>query len=89
MHGDPKLLRQLFANLLTNAIKYSPDGGLITLSAIQESDNIMVSVQDKGIGIPQKDIDNIFLQYSRGSNVSDISGTGIGLYVVKMIVGIA
>ena len=83
--GDPKLLAQMFGNLLSNAIKYSPSGGLIEVSAVKDSAHIAVIVRDYGIGIPQKDIEGIFERYSRGSNVSDISGTGIGLHLVRMI----
>ena len=84
--GDPKLLRQVFGNLLANAIKYSADGGLIEVSAKNDSGYIIITVRDHGIGIPQKDMGVIFDRYIRGSNVSDISGTGIGLYVARMIV---
>jgi signal transduction histidine kinase len=86
MSGDPKLLAQMFGNLLSNAIKYSPSVGIIEVGAVRDSSHIMVTVRDHGIGIPQKDIEDIFERYSRGSNVSDISGTGIGLHLVKMIV---
>jgi signal transduction histidine kinase len=86
MNGDPKLLRQVLANLLSNAIKYSHEGGVIEISADGDSRHIVVAVQDHGIGIPAKDIDGIFGRYIRGSNVSDISGTGIGLYLARMVV---
>ena len=84
--GDPKLLVQMIGNLLSNAIKYSPSGGLIEVSTAQDSGHIAVTVKDHGIGVPQKDIDGLFERYFRGSNVSNISGTGIGLYLAKMIV---
>ena len=84
--GDPKLLMQMFGNLLLNAIKYSPAGRVIDISASRDSSHIVIAVQDHGIGIPAKDIDELFKRYFRGSNVSDIAGTGIGLYLVKMIV---
>ncbi len=86
MFGDPKLLRQVFANLLSNAIKYSPDGGPIEVNAGTSSDHIVVTVLDHGIGIPRQDISEVFERYSRGSNVSNISGTGIGLYLARMVV---
>lgn len=83
--GDSKLLEQMFGNLLSNAIKYSPSGGLIEVSATKEPKHIAVAVRDYGIGIPQGEIDGIFERYTRCSNVSDISGTGVGLHLVKMI----
>jgi signal transduction histidine kinase len=86
MTGDPKLLFQVFSNLLSNAIKYSPNGGLIEISAEMHSQDVVVAIEDQGIGIPEKDIDRLFERYHRGSNVSGIVGTGVGLYLVKMVV---
>jgi two-component system, OmpR family, sensor kinase len=84
--GDPKLLFQVFSNLLSNAIKYSPDGGLIDVRAQIVDDNAVVSIADRGIGIPSGDFGRLFERYHRGSNVSGIVGTGVGLYLVKMMV---
>src|SRR5262249_51087223 len=84
--GDPKLLFQLFSNLVSNAIKYSPGGGKININARIDSGQIVVSVKDHGIGIPKKDRERLFQRYHRGSNVSGIVGTGVGLYLVKMVV---
>ena len=86
--GDPKLLFQMFSNLISNAVKYSDDGCPITVAADAdiESQQVVVTVQDRGIGIPQKDLAHVFGRYNRGSNVSGIVGTGVGLYLVKMVV---
>ena len=86
MMGDPKLLFQVFSNLVSNAIKYSPSGGPIEINAGIESEQIVVAIEDHGIGIPVKDLDQLFQRYHRGSNVSGIVGTGVGLYLVKMVV---
>jgi two-component system OmpR family sensor kinase len=86
MVGDPKLLFQVFSNLLSNAIKYSPDGGVIAVDAALASDEVVVTIADHGIGIPAGDLDRLFERYHRGSNVSGIVGTGVGLYLVKMVV---
>src|SRR5262249_19416533 len=86
MIGDPKLLFQMLSNLLSNAIKYSPGGGLIEISAEIAAEEVQVSVADHGIGIPASDLDRLFERYHRGSNVSGIVGTGMGLYLVKMVV---
>jgi len=86
MVGDPKLLSQLFSNLLSNAIKYSPGGGSIDISAEVVSEEVVVAIVDHGIGIPESDLDRLFERYQRGSNVSGIVGTGVGLYLAKMIV---
>ena len=84
--GDAKLLFQVFSNLLANAIKYSPGGGPITIGAAPEAGEVVVTVEDRGIGIPEQDRDRLFTRYSRGSNVSGIVGTGIGLYLAKMVI---
>jgi signal transduction histidine kinase len=83
--GDTKLLPQMFGNLISNALKYSPDGGLIEIRACVEGDHVAVSVRDEGIGIPEKDLASIFGRYNRGSNVSGIVGTGVGLYLVEIV----
>jgi signal transduction histidine kinase len=86
MVGDAKLLFQVFSNLLSNAIKYSPDGGNIAIDAALAADEVVVAIADHGIGIPAADLDRLFERYHRGSNVSGIVGTGVGLYLVKMVV---
>jgi len=86
MVGDPKLLFQVFSNLLSNAIKYSPDGAVIAIDAVLAADEVVVAIADHGIGIPAGDLDRLFERYHRGSNVSGIVGTGVGLYLVKMVV---
>ena len=84
--GDSKLLFQMFSNLISNAIKYSDDGGRINVTAAVEAQHVVVTVQDYGIGIPQTDLAHVFGRYNRGSNVSGIVGTGVGLYLVKLVV---
>jgi two-component system, OmpR family, sensor kinase len=84
--GDAKLLYQVFSNILSNAIKYSPAGGAIKIETQAAPDEILVSISDDGIGIPADDLDRLFERYHRGGNVSGIVGTGVGLYLVKMAV---
>jgi len=86
MVGDPKLLFQVFSNLLSNAIKYSPGGGNIDVDADIVANEVVVAISDHGIGIPPDDLDRVFERYHRGGNVSGIVGTGVGLYLVKMVV---
>jgi signal transduction histidine kinase len=86
MVGDAKLLFQVFSNVLSNAIKYSPDGGVIAVDAASAGDEVVVAIADHGIGIPAADLDRLFERYHRGGNVSGIVGTGVGLYLVKMVV---
>jgi two-component system OmpR family sensor kinase len=86
MVGDAKVLFQAFSNLLSNAVKYSPGGGTIEVEAEIVADEAVVAVADRGIGIPAGDLNRLFERYHRGSNVSGIVGTGVGLYLVKMAV---
>ena len=86
MQGDPKLLFQVFSNLISNAIKYSPEGGTILLRAEQDGDATSVTVEDHGIGIPEHDRAQIFTRYYRGSNVTGFVGTGVGLFLVATVV---
>jgi two-component system OmpR family sensor kinase len=84
--GDQKLLFQMFSNLLSNAVKYSSTGHRIEVGAEQDDGAVLVTVRDHGIGIPAKDLGQVFERYYRGSNVSGIVGTGVGLYLAKMVV---
>jgi signal transduction histidine kinase len=86
MIGDAKLLFQAFSNLLSNAVKYSPAGGAIEVTMESAPDEVVVAVIDHGIGIPANDLAHLFERYHRGSNVSGIVGTGVGLYLVKTAV---
>jgi two-component system OmpR family sensor kinase len=84
--GDLNLLAQVFGNLLSNAVKYSPHGGLIKLGARLETDQVIVTVEDQGLGISAQDQSRIFERYYRGSNTAGIGGTGVGLHLVKLMV---
>ena len=83
---DEKLLRHILSNLLSNAIKYSPSGGTVKLELIGEQKTVMFHIQDRGIGIPQADLIQLFDSFHRASNVGTISGTGLGLAIVKKAV---
>lgn len=87
IRGDPIRLRQLFNNLIENAVKYTPVKGKITIRAFAHSDQMIIQVADTGIGIPPEDQPYIFDKMFRASNISDsIIGTGLGLSIVKSIV---
>ena len=83
---DPKLIRFIIINLLSNAFKYSPSGGKVGLKVSSENKDLIISVCDKGIGISGEDIKNIFNPFFRGSNAAEIEGTGLGLSIVKRAV---
>ncbi|NEP50791.1 MAG: response regulator [Moorea sp. SIO3C2] len=84
--SDPKLLRQMLTNLLSNAIKYSPQGGKIELNLKCDSNQVILSVTDEGIGIPKHNQGELFNSFSRGSNIGSIAGIGLGLSIVKSYV---
>lgn len=83
---DKKLLRQILTNLLTNAIKYSPQSGEIAFSLVLEAQTVCFSVQDWGLGIPAEDQAHLFESFHRAANVGNIQGTGLGLSVVQRCV---
>ncbi len=85
MIGDRNLLSQAIGNLLSNAIKYSPGNQPITVAARREGEDVVVTVTDRGIGIPEADIGRLFERYYRGRNVSGVVGTGVGLSLVKIV----
>ncbi|MGB3756147.1 MAG: ATP-binding protein [Rivularia sp. (in: cyanobacteria)] len=83
---DEKLLRHIFTNLLSNAIKYSPQGGEICFDLFCLQGEAIFRIQDKGIGIPEIEQDNLFTSFQRASNVGQIPGHGLGLSIVKQYV---
>ncbi|MBM0740780.1 response regulator [Phormidium sp. CLA17] len=80
---DEKLLWHLLNNLLGNAVKYSPDGGTVSLSLQCETDRFSLSVSDEGIGIPPQTLAHLFEPFYRAGNVGQIPGTGLGLAIAK------
>ena len=85
--GDSNLLFQVFSNLLANAVKYSPGVALVKVAArCAGNERVIISIEDQGIGIPDLECDRVFERYYRASNAGGITGTGIGLYFVKMVV---
>lgn len=83
---DEKLLRYILSNLLLNAIKYSPEGGKIYLNLTCGHFETLFQIKDEGIGIYPEDQQHLFELFHRGVNVENISGTGLGLSVVKKCV---
>lgn len=84
---DPLLVKEVYANLLSNATKYTPVGGTVDVSLTDRRGDILLSVRDNGYGIPQKSQKHIFKKFYRAENVTktDVSGTGLGLYLIKTI----
>jgi len=86
--GDRDRLVQVVSNLVNNAVKYSPDGGTVTLSSRAEGGFALVSVTDTGVGIPPDEISHVFERFRRvrSGAAQSIPGTGLGLTIVKQIV---
>jgi signal transduction histidine kinase len=83
---DEKLLYHILSNLIGNAIKYSPKGGTIRFDLYCVQGEAIFRIQDEGIGIPEKDQDNLFTSFHRATNVEKIPGNGLGLAIVKQYV---
>jgi PAS domain S-box-containing protein len=81
--ADENLLRHTFANLLNNAVKYSPAGTRVSFSVSRDDGTAIFVVQDSGMGIPEEDRQWLFTPFHRGKNVATIQGTGLGLVIVK------
>ncbi|MCX7853584.1 MAG: GAF domain-containing protein, partial [Caldilineales bacterium] len=80
---DEQLLRHILHNLLANAVKYSPQGGTIRLTLRCEGNRAVFIIADQGIGIPAADLPRLFEPFHRGRNVGAITGTGLGLHIVR------
>jgi heavy metal sensor kinase len=85
--GDKVRLRQLFLNLLDNAIKYTPEGGRVTLAVEQRNGEALFRVQDTGIGIPEEELEKIFERFYRVDKARsrELGGSGLGLAIARWI----
>jgi two-component system phosphate regulon sensor histidine kinase PhoR len=88
VQGDPDYLERAVSNLVDNAIKYTPEGGSIRVSAGGDGTSVVVEVTDNGIGIPEADLPRVFERFYRvdKSRSRDMGGTGLGLAIVKHVV---
>jgi len=88
VQADPARLEQVLANLLTNAVKYAPDGGTIAVTVTRDATGAQVAVRDEGIGLPDGSLEAIFEPFGRALNAShrQIQGLGLGLYICRQIV---
>jgi len=83
---DEKLVRHILGNLLSNAFKYSPEGGIVRFGTRMEGGELTFTVADQGIGIPAEELPHLFESFHRAQNVGSIPGTGLGLAIVKKAV---
>ncbi len=89
VRGDGRQLASALGNLVENAVKYSPEGGVVQLRARADERHVEVMVVDEGIGIPQRDLDRIFERFYRvdKGRSRDTGGTGLGLAIVRHVAG--
>jgi PAS domain S-box-containing protein len=80
---DENLIRQIWTNLVSNAVKYSPKGGIVHCSLTCQDNHAIFQIRDEGIGIPLEDRERIFETFYRASNAGTIQGTGLGLAITK------
>ncbi|MDB6140593.1 MAG: domain S-box [Verrucomicrobiaceae bacterium] len=86
MVADEKLLRPILRNLLENAVKYSPPGGMVKFTTGMQAGRLIFEIADQGIGIPQADQAGLGEAFARAKNAQDIKGTGLGLAIVQRCV---
>ena len=84
VHADPQRLRQIFNNLLSNALKFTPEGGTVLLSAHPQGDRVAFRVTDTGIGIPRESLSRLFEGFYQVRH--NQGGTGLGLMIAKQLV---
>ena len=87
-YGNPDRIEQVLINIVTNAIKYTPQNGIVRITTIHMYNSITVKVKDTGIGIPKKDIEHIFERFYRVDKARsrEMGGTGLGLPIAKEII---
>ena len=84
--ADRRRVGQVVGNLLSNALKYSPDGGSVSVTAARDDGRLLVSVADEGIGIPEESRHDVFMPFFRVDQEANPGGTGLGLAISRRIV---
>ncbi len=83
IRSDSKILKNILINLISNAIKYTDEHGVIECRLTTSDEELLIAVKDNGIGIPEEDQKHLFDRFFRASNATNIEGTGLGLNIVK------
>lgn len=88
LRGDVQEIERVLMNLLTNAVKFTPDGGQVSLRIVADTDKVSIAVTDTGIGVSEEDLPHLFRRFFRASSATqgEIQGTGLGLSLVRSIV---
>jgi signal transduction histidine kinase len=80
---DKTIVRNILVNLISNAIKFSPENSEIVVKLFGENKELIISIKDNGIGIPFEDQAHLFSRFFRARNAENIKGTGLGLHIVQ------
>lgn len=83
IYTDDKIFRQVFQNILSNAIKFSGENRKIDINITENNNSYTIIIKDNGIGIPQEELSQIFKQFYRASNASEYRGSGLGMTIIK------
>lgn len=88
LRGDVHEIERVLMNLLTNAVKFTPDGGRVSLRVVMDDDKVRILVEDTGIGVAEEDLPHLFRRFfrARSATEGEIQGTGLGLSLVRSIV---
>ncbi|MEW6679677.1 MAG: ATP-binding protein [bacterium] len=86
IYGDREGIIHILTNLLSNACKFTPEGGKITISLKSKDEDVRITVSDTGVGIPSGELDKIFGKFQRATTAEQVEGTGLGLVIVKHFV---
>jgi PAS domain S-box-containing protein len=88
LRTDPLIVKEIVTNLVSNAIKYTPEGGQVKITLKPRRTNVLIQVEDSGWGIPKEFQDQVFSKFFRAQNIvkRETTGTGLGLYLVKGLV---
>ena len=84
--ADPEKLEQILTNLIDNAVKFSPDGGTVTVEAQRRRGRVEVRVVDEGLGIPEAEREHIFSKFHRSETSGGPGGAGLGLFIARGLV---
>jgi two-component system phosphate regulon sensor histidine kinase PhoR len=84
--AEAERIQQVVTNLVHNAVKFTPSGGRVNISASVDGENVVISVRDTGVGIPRDDLPRIFERFYKADRARSGGGTGLGLAIAKHIV---